>query len=251
MSPNKREREYARRRYEKWEARRRAKTDRRRRLIAWVTIGAVVVATVAGAVVVLVSTRTPPADTAPSAASSVSPEALLYDGPPAPDEAEGRTWPIILSTSAGDLAIELDGATAPQAVASFLMLARDGFFDGTECHRLVTGSLLQCGDPTGTGTGGPGYSFGPIENAPPGMVYPAGTVAMARQADNAESQGSQFFIVFADTPLPDDAAGGYTVFGQVTAGLDVLTAVDAGGTVDGGTDGRPAVPVTIEGVVIP
>jgi peptidyl-prolyl cis-trans isomerase B (cyclophilin B) len=130
------------------------------------------------------------------------------------------------------------------------MLARDGFFDGTACHRLVVGSLIQCGDPTATGTGGPGYTFGPIENAPEDQTYPAGTVAMGRRSGDAASQGSQFFVVFNDTPLPDDAAGGYTVFGRVTEGLDLLTAIDARGTVDGGTDGQPADPVTIEGVVV-
>ena len=174
----------------------------------------------------------------------------LYDAPPPPAEAEGRTWDVTLQTSVGDLTLELDGAAAPQAVASFLMLARDGFYDGTGCHRLVAGQLLQCGDPTGTGAGGPGYTFGPIENAPADQLYPAGTVAMGRRSGDAESQGSQFFLVFADTPLPDDSAGGYTVFGRVTEGLDLLTAVDAGGTVDGGSDGQPAVPVTIEGVVL-
>lgn len=257
MSPSKRdrEREYERRRYEKWEARRKAHAARRRRaVVAWVVISAIVVSTLTGAI--LISTMsgddaasgTTETEAATGSLPTTSP--ALYEAPPSPDAAEGRTWTATVATSAGDLTVELDGAAAPQAVASFVMLARDGFFDGTACHRLVTGSLLQCGDPTATGTGGPGYWFGPIENAPVDQLYPAGTVAMARRADDAASQGSQFFVVFADTPLPDDTAGGYTVLGRVTAGLDMLTAVDAGGTVDGGTDGPPAVPVTIEGVVV-
>ena len=76
--------------------------------------------------------------------------------------------------------------------------------------------MLQCGDPNGDGTGGPGYTFGPIENVPKDGVYPAGTIAMAN-AGQPDSQGSQFFIVYKDTTLP---RGGYTVFGQVTSGLD-------------------------------
>ncbi len=256
MSPTKREREYARRRYEKWEARRRAQIARRRRNIAAGVIIAVVLASIVTGAILLSATGpdTPSASAEPTAVPTADAlpvtNPVLYDSAPSPDAAEGRTWNATVATSVGDLAVELDGAAAPQAVASFLMLASGGFFDGTACHRLVVGSLIQCGDPTATGLGDPGYRFGPVENAPADMVYPAGTVAMARQADAADSQGSQFFIVFADTTLPEDSAGGYTVFGRVTSGLDLLTAVDAGGTVDGGTDGQPAVPVTIEGVVV-
>src|SRR5690606_29725852 len=114
---------------------------------------------------------------------------------PDPSLAEARTWSATLRTSAGDIALELDGEAAPQAVASFVTLAQEGWFDATDCHRLTTSGIyvLQCGDPTGTGTGGPGYDFGPIENAPADDVYPAGTLAMARQSENAESMGSQFF----------------------------------------------------------
>jgi peptidyl-prolyl cis-trans isomerase B (cyclophilin B) len=248
-----REREYARRRYERWESRRRAQAARRRRaVITWVVVGAVVVSTLTGAIILTATNDAPPdipsAPVEPAALPTTSP--TLYDAPPPADEAQGRAWPVTIRTSAGDLAVELDGAAAPQAVASFLMLARGGFFDGTACHRLVAGSLIQCGDPTATGAGGPGYSFGPVENAPADGVYQAGTVAMARRAGDAQSQGSQFFIVFADTTLPDDNAGGYTVFGRVIEGLDLLTGIDAGGTVDGGADGQPAVPLTIEGVVV-
>src|SRR5690606_22140275 len=131
---------------------------------------------------------------------------------PDPALAEGRTWQVGLTTTAGGLSLELDGAAAPQAVASFVTLAEDGFFDGTTCHRLVTSGIfvLQCGDPTGTGTGGPGYAYGPIENAPADDVYPAGTVAMARMENDGSSMGSQFFLVYEDSTIPSDAAGGYT-----------------------------------------
>jgi peptidyl-prolyl cis-trans isomerase B (cyclophilin B) len=112
-----------------------------------------------------------------------------------------------------------------------LMLAKSGFFDGTKCHRLVTSGIyvLQCGDPTGTGTGGPGFEYGPVENAPKGDLYPAGTVAMARQSGKGNSMGSQFFLVYRDSTIPSDAAGGYTVLGKMTKGLDVVKKVAAGG----------------------
>jgi peptidyl-prolyl cis-trans isomerase B (cyclophilin B) len=146
--------------------------------------------------------------------------------------------------------LELDGAAAPQAVASFVTLAQDGYFDGTGCHRLTTQGIfvLQCGDPTFTGSGSPGYSFGPVENAPDDDVYPAGTVAMARRGDDANSMGSQFFLVYEESTIPSDSAGGYTVFGTITSGLDFVQAVADAGVAEGAPDGPPANPVTIEGV---
>ncbi len=111
--------------------------------------------------------------------------------------------------------------------------------------------MLQCGSVDGAGGGDLGYSFGPVENAPADDVYPAGTIAMARQSDNAYSNGSQFFIVYADTTITSDTAGGYTVIGQVTSGLDQLIAsvVDAD-TADGSSDGAPLVPTTITSVTV-
>ena len=172
---------------------------------------------------------------------------------PSADIAEDRTWTGTLTLNDIPLGIELDGAAAPQAVSSEISLIQSGFYDGTSCHRLTRENIwvLQCGDPVGDGTGGPGYSYGPVENAPADNVYPAGTIAMARQQQNGYSQGSQFFIVYEDTTLSPDQAGGYTVVGRVTSGLDELTSgVTDAGTVDGGTDGAPAVPVTITGFTI-
>ena len=108
--------------------------------------------------------------------------------------------------------------------------------------------MLQCGSPDGTSSGGPGYSWGPIENAPADNVYPAGTIAMARVPDNGSSMGSQFFLVYQDSTIPADSAGGYTVFGHITSGLDVLTAVADAGVQGGGDDGPPVTDVTIQGV---
>ena len=165
--------------------------------------------------------------------------------------AEGRTWSGTMTLNDVPLGFELDGATAPQAVSSTISLIKKGFYQGLSCHRLTTGGffVLQCGDPKGDGSGGPGYSYGPIENAPADAVYPAGTIAMARQGGNAYSQGSQFFIVYDDTTIPADAAGGYTVIGRVTSGLDQLKAdITDAGVAGGGSDGKPAVPTTITGI---
>lgn len=172
---------------------------------------------------------------------------------PSADLAEDRAWTGTLTLNGIPLGVELDGAAAPQAVSSEISLIQSGFYDGTTCHRLTSESIwvLQCGDPAGDGTGGPGYSYGPVENAPADALYPAGTIAMARQPLNAYSQGSQFFIVYEDTQLTPDEAGGYTVIGRVTSGLDELKAgVTDAGTADGATDGAPAVPVTITGFTI-
>lgn len=266
MSSSKRERENARRRHEQWLARQTAERARRRRrwTILGASLGIVLVAVAVTLVVVLgdddtadgAAAPTPPDDTVtepaetPAAEPDEADEADEAERPvPDPSVAEGRTWSARLGTTAGDLTLELDGAAAPQAVASFVTLAREGFFDGTTCHRLVDQGIfvLQCGDPTGTGTGGPGYRFGPIENAPADDVYPAGTVAMARVSGDGSSMGSQFFLVYEDSTIPADAAGGYTVLGTVVSGMDVLKDVAAAGIAEG-TGSTPATEVTIEGV---
>jgi len=170
--------------------------------------------------------------------------------PPPAANAQGRTWDAVVHTSVGEIDLSLDGASAPQAVASFIHLAEEGFFDGTECHRLLPDSLLQCGDPSGRGTGGPGYQFGPIENAPADDLYPAGAVAMARVSGDGESMGSQFFLVFDDVVLPSDDAGGYSVMGEATSGLELWHDIGEAGTVDGSMDGRPLTRVIIESVEV-
>jgi peptidyl-prolyl cis-trans isomerase B (cyclophilin B) len=185
-----------------------------------------------------------------SDSSSPAPSTSEVDGVPSPSLAENRDWTGTIEINGQDVGVTLDGAAAPQAVASFLALGDAGFFDGTSCHRLVTQGIyvLQCGDPTGTGTGGPGYSYGPIENAPDDGVYPAGTLAMARVGGDGESMGSQFFIVYDDSTIPSDAAGGYTVLGTITSGLDVVTDIADAGTTSGASDGTPADPAVIDGV---
>jgi peptidyl-prolyl cis-trans isomerase B (cyclophilin B) len=148
-----------------------------------------------------------------------------------------------------NLEIELDGALAPQAVASFIDLAGKDFFSGITCHRLTTGGIfvLQCGQSSNTPDGGPGYNFGPIENAPADNLYLKGTLAMARVSSSAlgaeaaaTSMGSQFFIVYEDSTIPSDEAGGYTVFGKINGGLEDLQSVIDAGVEGGGADGLPA-----------
>ncbi|MFC3687465.1 peptidylprolyl isomerase [Aquipuribacter hungaricus] len=156
------------------------------------------------------------------------------------------TWTATLETTCGDVVLELDADAAPVGVGSFVGLVEAGFYDGTPCHRLTTQGIfvLQCGDPTGTGTGGPGYSYGPVENAPADDVYPAGTVAMARVGGDAESMGSQFFLVYEDSTIPSDAAGGYTVLGRITEGLEIVQQV-----ADGGLAGDGVAPARSTGIV--
>jgi len=171
---------------------------------------------------------------------------------PSPDLAEDREWTGTMVIGGESVEISLDGEKAPQAVASFVTLAQDGFFDGVACHRLTTQGIyvLQCGDPSGDGTGGPGYSFGPVENDPADGVYPAGTIAMARMGNDGDSNGSQFFLVYKESTIPADSAGGYTVFGAVTGGLDVVQSIAAGGVDGGGADGAPATPAVIESIAV-
>ena len=166
---------------------------------------------------------------------------------------EYREWSGQLTLAETTLDITLDGVNAPQAVANFVDLNQKEYFDSSACHRLTTEGLfvVQCGDPLGIGIGNPGYTFGPLENTPENGVYPAGTLAMARAANDASSMGSQFFIVYQDSEIPDDVVGGYTVFGQVTGGLDAFIEQYVNpGTADGSTDGQPAIPAFIESITI-
>lgn len=257
---SKREREYERRRYEKWQVRHAEALRRRRqqRIVAGAVVGALVVVIGVVAVVVANGDDDVPASatdpTSPAATAEATPAPVATNSADVPDPAlaEDRTWTGDIALNSGDVGIELDGAAAPQAVANFVTLARKGYFDDTTCHRLVTDGIyvLQCGDPEGTGMGGPGYTWGPIENAPADDVYPAGTIAMARVGGDGASMGSQFFIVYDDSTIPSDTAGGYTVFGHVTSGLDVVEAIADAGTAEGSSDGPPASDVIIEGVKI-
>jgi peptidyl-prolyl cis-trans isomerase B (cyclophilin B) len=166
--------------------------------------------------------------------------------------AEGRLWNGALNLNGQELTFDLAGDLAPQAVANFVSLSKNGFYEGVSCHRLVTSGIyvLQCGDPSGDGSGGPGYNWGPIEKAPEADLYTDGVLAMARRGGDDSSMGSQFFIVYQDSTIPSDAVGGYTVFGSITGGLDLVKAIAEAGTIDGSSDASPLDEVLISSVSV-
>ena len=151
------------------------------------------------------------------------------------------------NTNCGDIVIEADGVKAPVTVIALAALANGGFFNQTICHRLTTNNIyvLQCGDPTATGSGGPNFSYRD-ENLPQAAQanYPAGVVAMANSGAN--TNGSQFFIVYEDTSLPPS----YTIWGKVTKGLDIVQSIANEGVVGGKNDGLPKRTIAIEKVKV-
>ncbi|MGM1030576.1 MAG: peptidylprolyl isomerase [Actinomycetota bacterium] len=213
-------------------------------------IGAVAALAVLLGGTALLSTVQPPAEPAETAAPTASETAAAESLVPDPSLAEARTWTGSLTINGVELGVELDGAAAPQAVSSVLADTQGDYYDGKSCHRLTVSegfSVLQCGSVDGQGGGDPTYMYGPVENAPADDVYAEGTIAMARQGNNADSNGHQFFIVYGETTIPSDSAGGYSVVGRVTSGLDQLTAdVISLGTQGGAPDGPPSAPVTID-----
>ena len=194
------------------------------------------------------ATPAPPSPT-PAAASAChpaapgSPASLRFGAEPALTVDARATYTAVLATNCGNVTLALDVTRAPHTVNSFLFLAGQKYFDHTPCHRLTTAGIyvLQCGDPTGSGTGNPGYTI-PDENLT-GATYPAGTVAMANTG-RPHSGGSQFFLVYRDTQLPPS----YTPFAKISAGLDVLQAIAAMGTTSGTSDGAPKAHVVIDAV---
>ena len=165
-----------------------------------------------------------------------------------------HTYTVTLQTNHGNVVFLADGNDAPYTVFSFVHLASHGYFDATKCHRLTTTGIfvLQCGDPSGTGSGGPGYDFqdenltalgAPVNGA---VNYPAGEVAMANAGP--DTNGSQFFLVYKDSPLQPN----YTPFGKITQGLDILNQIAAAGSdsANGSGDGRPNESVVIEKALI-
>jgi cyclophilin family peptidyl-prolyl cis-trans isomerase len=145
-----------------------------------------------------------------------------------------------IGTSKGDIEVEVFTEGAPKAANNFLDLAEKGFYDGVIFHRIVPGFVIQGGDPTGTGTGGPGYKFA---DEPFTGDYHRGTLAMANAGPN--TNGSQFFICLAE--LVGRLPRNYTIFGQVTKGMDVVDAIAAGRT---GPGDRPIEPVKMTKVTV-
>ena len=161
-----------------------------------------------------------------------------YPAPPQMAIDPARRYGATIETSAGTMTAELLVSDAPNTVNTFVFLARDGFYNGVIFHRVIKGFMIQGGDPTGTGSGGPGYKF---RDEPVSRRYDRGILAMANAGPN--TNGSQFFIMHANYGLPPN----YTIFGRLTGGEDVLDAIATAPT---GAQDRPVAPVTINKVEI-
>jgi peptidyl-prolyl cis-trans isomerase B (cyclophilin B) len=180
---------------------------------------------------------------APTKAAGHTPK----DVAPAQKLPKKLTRTFTFDTNCGNIVITTVGAKAPITITQLTTLAKGGYFDSSLCHRLTTQGLyvLQCGDPTATGSGGPSFTYGD-ENLPAATVnnYPAGTVAMANSGPG--TNGSQFFLVFADTTL----GANYTIWGTITQGLDIVKAIAKAGVKGGGADGTPNQTIAINRVVV-
>ncbi|XRQ15900.1 peptidylprolyl isomerase [Actinomadura welshii] len=261
MAGKDRKKQLARQRYERQQQRRAQQAAKARRLKIMGSAGAVAAIVVAGAAVVAFtggdeeSEAAANASASPAASPAAKPGECAYKEAEVPGAPEDLGTPPVkpahkgavkatVKTNHGDVVMELDGKNAPCTVNSFVFLAKKNFYDKTDCHRLTSGTLnvLQCGDPTGEGAGGPGYQFA-NENTE-GAEYTAGTLAMAHSSQ-PDSNGSQFFIVYEDSTLQPD----YTVFGKITKGLDVVKEIAEAGS-EPADDGEPKKKVTIRDVSI-
>ena len=197
------------------------------------------------------STAVPPATAIISrdAAAAPTPAVVVLGGrsikqwstPPSMVIDRGASYTAVLNTTAGPITVELLAADAPNTVNNFVFLAREGFYDNAIFHRTIPGFMIQGGDPTGTGTGGPGYRFA---DEPVNRPYSRGIMAMANAGPN--TNGSQFFLMHADYPLPPN----YTIFGQAVAGLETIDTIATAPTKPGGEGSSPVNPVSIQSVEI-
>jgi peptidyl-prolyl cis-trans isomerase B (cyclophilin B) len=272
---NKQRRQAAQRRLQR-QLERRAELARKRRRNVLIGVTTAAVVLVVGVVLLLIGTGgdgTDPAAAEPTPSSPAAPTPGVVDGsdgtcdwtptpadptanpnlqadtgtPPAEVTPTGTTE-VDITTNVGPIGLTLDNANAPCAVASMVYLAGQGYFDDTICHRETDSEglkVLQCGDPSGTGTGGPAYEF-PTQVAGD-ETYPRGTVAMANSGQGFD--GSQFFLVYGDSQLPPD----YTVLGTIDeAGLATLDAIAANGNdgSNGPGDGAPTQEVRIQSLTV-
>ncbi|MFK0254751.1 peptidylprolyl isomerase [Streptomyces sp. NPDC090445] len=253
VTSDQRRRQLAREKFERQQQRRaEARRKGRQRAVVIGAAVAVVIAALVGLIVGGVFDSGKKKDEAADPAASPSAQPTPKQSPaPAMAIDPKAKYTFALKTSAGDIKIDMDAAKTPETVNSFKALADKGFFDNTKCHRLTTSGIyvLQCGDPEGTGMGGPGYTIADENldalgkpNEQGQVVYPAGTVAMANTG-RPHTGGSQFFLVYKDSPL----APSYTPFGKIdAAGLKALEEVAKAGTAEGGQDGAPKTPVVIQ-----
>jgi cyclophilin family peptidyl-prolyl cis-trans isomerase len=165
-----------------------------------------------------------------------------WDKPPAMQIDVNKQYTATIDTTAGKIVLDLFPKEAPQTVNNFVFLAKQGFYDGTIFHRVIPNFMIQGGDPTGTGTGGPGYEI-PNENKDSQRTFKAGTVAMANAGP--DTNGSQFFINDGDSPWLKPTS--YTIFGQVTVGQDVVKKI---ASAEKDENDRPKDPVKITGIRI-
>ncbi|WP_433798785.1 peptidylprolyl isomerase [Actinomycetospora sp. CA-084318] len=259
MPTNEQRRKAAKRKLERQIERRAERARRRRQRLTIIAVGAVVAVLAAG-IAIYLGTRPSATTAAPAAAAGActyTPDGQASKPVQAPDPNPARTGVVglTLQTSQGAIPLTLDRAQAPCAVNAVTSLAQQGFYDDTPCHRLTTGEglkVLQCGDPSGTGSGGPGFRYAeePPTNLAPSPLgqgasnYARGLVAMAKTSQ-PDTTGSQFFLVYADSALPPE----YTVVGRIAPeGLAVLDKVAAAGTdnSNGEGDGKPVTAVQIQ-----
>ena len=161
-----------------------------------------------------------------------------YANPPEMVIDPAKTYTATIETSAGTMTAQLFASEVPRTVNNFVFLANEGFYADVIFHRVISGFMIQGGDPTGTGTGGPGYRF---DDEPVTRQYLRGTLAMANAGPN--TNGSQFFVMHADYPLPPN----YTIFGKLSAGEEIVDAIAGAPT---GAQDRPVEPVAIKSVTI-
>ena len=254
VSSDQRRRQLAREKYQRQQQRRQEAHQKARRRNTVIAAALAVVLAAGGAVYASVALTDDKDKGADNAAPSNTPEPTETESQaPEPKLSidQKATYTMALKTNLGEISFAMDAAKTPRTVNSFKHLADKKYFDGTKCHRLTTEGIfvLQCGDPKGDGTGGPGYTI-PDENlgalgkagADGSVTYPAGTVAMANTGQPGTG-GSQFFLVYKDTKLPPS----YTPFGTIDAvGLAVVKDVAAGGVAGGAKDGAPQKAVTVE-----
>ena len=209
-----------------------------------------IIALLAAATLIIASTACLGTSKAATLDSQIAPNAgIVSDGrpikqwasPPTMTIDPGASYTAVLETTVGTITVELLSSDAPSTVNNFVFLTREGFYDNTIFHRTIPGFTIQGGDPTGTGGGGPGYHFA---NEAVNRPYTHGVMAMANAGPN--TNGSQFFIMHDDFPLPPTN----TIFGQVVAGLDTIDTIATAPRMAGGERSSPVNPVTIQSVEI-
>ena len=183
-----------------------------------------------------------PLPTAASSGGGTGPGGVMQWREPPPRIIDPEAaYTAVINTTEGSITVELLTEDAPATVNNFVFLAREGFYDNVIFHRAIEGFMIQGGDPTGTGAGGPGYRF---DDEPVQRPYTRGIMAMANAGPN--TNGSQFFLMHADYPLPPN----YTIFGQATSGLETIDAIATAPKKPGGEGSSPVSPAVIQSVEI-